>query len=354
MERIKLRPSAASRWMACPASVHLSVGIPDSPSGEAAQIGTAIHALAETCWQTEDDPRNYIDKLVEGIRITEQNAEFAQLHLDTIKRLEKDLGRVLVEQHGTVLNTMDIELAGTCDVVGYSVKDSIIEIVDLKTGRNYVDADSPQLKIYALAMMKALGDFQTIRLTIVQPQVGANRTHEMSLYDLHSWRDNELMPRIADISEMNAYPTPSRDACKYCPAKLHCPALREKAYELPIVPTKELSADEIATWLEQGELVEAFYEELKKVATKRLEDGAAVPGWNLVPKRAIRKWKADIDTIGIRDLPIATHLLYKNELITPAQAEKLLSKADKHLLDDLTEKVSSGLTLARVSESSDI
>lgn len=351
MERIKLRPSAASRWMACPASVHLSVGIPDSPSGEAAQIGTAIHALAELCWQTEDDPKNYIDKLVEGIRITEQNAEFAQLHLDTIKRLEKDLGRVLVEQHGTVLDTMQIQLAGTCDVVGYSVKESIIEIADLKTGRNYVDADSAQLKIYALAMMKSLGDFQTIRLTIVQPQVGVNRTHEMSLYDLLQWRDNELMTAVNSIATMNAYPIPSRDACKYCPAKLHCPALREKAYELPLAPTKELSESEIATWLEQGELVEMFYEELKKVATKRLEGGAAVPGWNLVPKRAIRKWKEGAD---LTELPLAYEQLYKEEKITPAQAEKLLGKADKHLLDDLTEKVSSGLTLARVSESSDI
>jgi len=351
MERIKLRPSAASRWMACPASVHLSVGIPESPSGEAAQTGTAIHALAELCWQTEDDPKNYIDKLVEGIRITEQNAEFAQLHLDTIKRLEKDLGRVLVEQHGTVLDTMQLQLAGTCDVVGYSVKDSIIEIVDLKTGRNFVSADSAQLKIYALAMMKALGDFQTIRLTIVQPQVGANRTHEMSLYDLFQWRDNELMKAVNSIATMNAYPTPSRDACKYCPAKLHCPALREKAYELPLAPTKELTDSEIATWLEQGELVEAFYEELKKVATKRLEDGAAVPGWNLVPKRAIRKWK---EGALIAELPIANHKLYKSEPITPAQAEKLLSKDDRHLLDDLTEKVSSGLTLAKMLESSDI
>jgi hypothetical protein len=351
MERIKLRPSAASRWMACPASVHLSVGIPESPSGEAAQIGTAIHALAETCWQTEDDPKNSIDKLVEGIRITEQNAEFAQLHLDTIKRLETDLGRVLVEQHGTVLDTMQLQLAGTCDVVGYSVKDSIIEIVDLKTGRNYVDADSAQLKIYALAMMKALGDFQTIRLTIVQPQVGANRTHEMSLYDLLQWRDNELMKAVNDIATMNAYPTPSRDACKYCPAKLHCPAIKEKAAAVPIKPTKELSETEIAYWLEQADLVEGFYEELRSHATLRLAGGTTVPGWHLVPKRAIRKWKADID---ISDLPIENAKLYKSEPITPAQAEKLLSKADKHLLDDLTERVSSGLTLAKMVESATV
>jgi hypothetical protein len=200
-------------------------------------------------------------------------------------------------------------------------------------------------------MMKALGDFQTIRLTIVQPQVGANRTHEMSLYDLLQWRDNELMTAVNSIATMNAYPIPSRDACKYCPAKLHCPALREKAYELPLAPTKELSESEIAIWLEQGELVEAFYEELKKVATKRLEGGAAVPGWKLVPKRAIRKWVEGAD---LTALPLDYEQLYKEEKITPAQAEKLLGKADKHLLDDLTEKVSSGLTLAKVLESSDI
>lgn len=351
MERIKLRPSAASRWMACPASVHLSVGIPDSPSGEAAQIGTAIHALAETCWQTEDDPKNYIGKLVENITITEQNAEFAQLHLDTIQRLEKDLGRVLVEQHGTLINTMQIHLAGTCDVVGYSVKDSIIEIVDLKTGRNYVDADSAQLKIYALAMMQTLGDFQTIRLTIVQPQVGENRTHEMTLAELHEWRNKELMTAIGAISYMNAYPTPSRDACKYCPAKLQCPALQEKAASVPIKVTKELTEDEIAYWLEQADLVEGFYEELRIHATMRLAGGTTVPGWHLVPKRAIRKWKEGID---IRKLPIRTELLYTSNLITPAQAEKLLSKDTRPMLDGMTEKVSSGLTLAKMLESSDI
>jgi Protein of unknown function (DUF2800) len=351
MERIKLRPSAASRWMACPASVHLSVGIPESPSGEAAQIGTAIHSLAETCWQTEDDPKNYIGKLIEGICITEENAEFAQLHLDTITRLEKELGRVLVEQHGTVLDTMQISLSGTCDVVGYSVKDSIIEIVDLKTGRNYVDADSAQLKIYALAMMRTLGEFKTIRLTIVQPQVGANRTHVMTLEELSEWSNKELANAIVKISTMNAYPTPSKDACKYCPAKLHCPALKDIATAVPVKPTKELTEDEIAYYLEQADLVEGFYEELRKHATQRLEGGAVVPGWQLVPKRAIRKWKAEID---ISDLPIETAKLYKSEPITPAQAEKLLSKEDKHLLDDLTEKVSSGLTLAKMVESATI
>jgi hypothetical protein len=351
MERIKLRPSASARWIACPASVRLSEGIPDSPSGEAAQKGTAIHSLAEICWLSGDVPVNHVGSIVEGITITQENADFAQLHLDTIKELEANYDNVIVEENLSILDTMKANCRGTADVVAWDNEGNCLEIADLKTGRGYVDADSSQMKLYALGAIKLMGDFQRIKLTIVQPQTGANRTHEMLLADLLAWESDVVMPAIEKAFNPDSYPTPSNTACKYCPAKLVCPALREKAYELPLAPTKELSESEIATWLEQGELVEAFYEELKKVATKRLENGAAVPGWNLVPKRAIRKWKADID---ISDLPIETAKLYKSEPITPAQAEKLLSKDDRHLLDDLTEKVSSGLTLAKMLESSDI
>ena len=42
----KFSPSAASRWLACPASIRLSDGI-ESSAGAAAQLGTEIHAQAE-------------------------------------------------------------------------------------------------------------------------------------------------------------------------------------------------------------------------------------------------------------------------------------------------------------------
>jgi hypothetical protein len=350
MERIKLRPSAAARWIACPASVRLSEGIPDSPSGEAAQIGTAIHSLAEICWLSGDVPANHVGSIVEGITITQENAEFAQLHLDTIKELEANYDNVTVEEHLSIIHILKGDCEGTADVLAWDNEGECLEIADLKTGRLFVDADSSQMKLYALGAIKLLGDFKRIKLTIVQPQTGANRTHEMLLRDLLDWVADVVMPAIEKAYNPDTYPTPSTNACKYCPAKLHCPALKAMAASPP-VPVKELSADEISEWLAQGELVEAFYEELKKVATKRLEGGAAVPGWNLVPKRAIRKWRKDVV---IASLPVDIELLYTHEPITPAQAEKLLSKADKHLLDDLTEKVSSGLTLAKMLESSDI
>jgi hypothetical protein len=303
------------------------------------------------CWLAGDVPVNHIGSIVEGITITQKNAEFAQLHLDTIKELEANYDNVSVEELLSILDTMKANCQGTADVMAWDDDGARLEIVDLKTGRNYVDANSSQMKLYALGAIKLMGDFQQIKLTIVQPQTGANRTHEMSLADLLAWEKDVVMPAIEKAFNPDSYPTPSRDACKYCPAKLHCPALKEKAAAVPIKVTKELTEDEIAYWLDQADLVEGFYEELRKYATIQLVMGSTVPGWNLVPKRAIRKWKDGID---VEVLPIDYDLIYKREPITPAQAEKLLSKDDRHLLNDLTERVSSGLTLAKMAESSAI
>jgi len=79
-----------------------------------------------------------------------------------------------------------------------------------------------------------------------------------------------------------------------------------------------------------------------------MESGAVIDGWQLAPKRALRSWT---DESGV-----VTHLLarglnidqiVKQELITPAAAEKLLTKEQRLGLDELTSRISSGLTLAR-------
>ena len=59
-----LSPSSASRWMACPASVRLSEGIPNTSSIFAAE-GTACHELAALCLQQEMDPTTFIDEWVD-------------------------------------------------------------------------------------------------------------------------------------------------------------------------------------------------------------------------------------------------------------------------------------------------
>src|SRR5690606_41993378 len=70
--------------------------------------------------------------------------------------------------------------------------DDVLEIVDLKYGKGVqVDAEgNPQLRLYALGAYNEFGalyDFQTVRMTIVQPRLDHVSTEELSLDELLAW-----------------------------------------------------------------------------------------------------------------------------------------------------------------------
>lgn len=348
-QQIILRPSAASRWIACPASVRLSEGVPYEPAGEAAQIGTAIHALAEKCFATGEAADAYLGKSVEGITMTQENVDFAQAHLDHITGLQAELGAVKVEQHVTVFDTPAVKLGGTADVIGFG--NGILEIADLKTGRGYVDADSDQMKIYALGTLAKIKSkpVETVRLSIIQPHSGPTRTHTMTVDELIQWRNETLIPAIMETSNKDAQPKPSTDACRYCPAKVICPA-QTKALELiPVkLDVKTLAPEVVSDLLARADMVEDFIAALRKHATKVLEDGGVLSGWQLSPKRATRKWIDEAAAVvALEAAGIEHSKLMLTEIISPAVAEKLLGKDKKHVLEDITKKESSGLTLAK-------
>jgi hypothetical protein len=346
--KITLRASASSRWIACPASARLSEGVPFEPSGEAAQIGTAIHALAEKCFGTGERADAYLGKSVEGITMTQENVEFAQAHIDHITNLKSELGAVKVEQYVTVFDTPAVKLGGTADVIGFG--NGILEIADLKTGRGYVDADSEQMKIYALGTLaKIKKPVETVRLSIIQPHSGDTRTHTITVKELYQWHKDVLLPAIKEAVEDNAQPNPSTNACRYCPAKVICPA-QSKALEL--IPTKldvkTLAPEVVSDLLARADMVEDFIAALRKHATKVLEDGGVLSGWQLSPKRATRKWIDEAAAVvALEAAGIEHSKLMLTEIISPAVAEKLLGKEKKHVLEDITKKESSGLTLAK-------
>jgi hypothetical protein len=109
-----------------------------------------------------------------------------------------------------------------------------------------------------------------------------------------------------------------------------------------------MTEDELAAMLAKVEAVEDYIKALRKYATERIEGGAIVRGWQMQPKRALRKWKDEAEAAEVlMSYGISRDLLYVTSLISPSEASKLLSKEDKALLDDITKKESSGLTLAR-------
>ena len=371
-KQLNLRASASSRWIACPASARLSAKMPYVESGEAAKIGTAIHALAEHCYLGNEFPKNFVGKVFEQIMLTKENCDFAQQHLEAIMFIEDELcPSVLlnVEYPLPYKETPAYKCGGTADVIGVSTHNRKLIIADLKTGRGYVDADSEQLKIYALAALENIGrwtldkktgtkanacfglyqDIDTIELWIIQPHHGETRKHTMTTQELVDWEHYVLTPAIENALNPAYPPVPSDSACQYCPAKTICPAQQQIVEVVSNAPPIEvLSEQQISVLLTQFDMVEDYIKAVRDHALKRMESGAVIDGWQLTPKRALRSWTKELDVVpALLACGLTIDQIVKQELITPAQAEKLLPKDLKQSIEPLTSRISSGLTLAR-------
>lgn len=105
---------------------------------------------------------------------------------------------------------------------------------------------------------------------------------------------------------------------------------------------------ELAALLDKLEIIEPYIAAVRTLAHERLEAGAALPGWKLVPKRATRKWKdEDVAWRIIVDRATDPAAFQQTRIASPAQAEKAGGKKfyAEHLAP-LVEAVSSGTTLA--------
>ena len=354
-KQLSLRASAASRWIACPASARLSALMPYVEGGEAAKIGTAIHKLAEICHKDESDPMTFVGKAIEGIILTEENCDFAKQYLDAIFNIYNEHEwhcEGLVEEFLPYQETPDVKVGGTADFIGICRSWRKLIIADLKTGRGYVDADNEQLKLYALAALegqKLYQDIDTIELIIIQPHHGEVRKHSMTTQELVDWEHYVLIPAIENALNPLFQPVPSDSACQYCNARTICPAQANLAEVVATAPPVEMLTEaQISVLLTKFDMVEGYIKAVREHALKRMESGSVIDGWQLQPKRALRSWTDESE--------IVTHLLarglnidqiVKQEIITPAAAEKLLTKDQKPNLEALTSRISSGLTLAR-------
>ena len=354
-KQLNLRASASSRWIACPASARLSAKMPYVEGGEAAKIGTAIHALAEHCYLDDLDPMTFVGKEFEGITMTEENCDFAKQHTDAIFAIYKEFEWHCdgsIEEFLPYQDTPAYKCGGTADFIAISTSWRKLIIADLKTGRGYVDAESDQLKLYALAALESKNlyqDIDTVELWIIQPHHGEVRKHTMTTQELVDWEHYVLSPAIENALNPAFPPVPSDSACQYCPAKTICPAQQQIVEVVSNAPPIEvLTEQQISVLLTQFDMVEDYIKAVRDHALKRMESGSVIAGWQLSPKKALRTWTKESEVV--------THLLarglnidqiVKQELISPAQAEKLLTKEQRLGLEALTSRISSGLTLAR-------
>jgi hypothetical protein len=135
--------------------------------------------------------------------------------------------------------------------------------------------------------------------------------------------------------------------CRWCPAKPTCPLVTGEVQRALRASVKALDARGMGEWLAKADLLEDWIEELRARALTMLDEGANVPGYKLVAKRATRKWEDESKAAAaLQALGLQESELYERELKTPAQVEKLLKKQKQTMPNDLIVSVSSGNTLA--------
>ncbi len=217
---------------------------------------------------------------------------------------------------------------------------------------------------YGLGAILALekehpGEFQinSVRLTVVQPRInhpkGMVRSVEISYEDLIAFTV-ELLASACAATEPDA-PRKAGSWCKWCRAAGVCPEKAKDALavaqaefgEVPDPPAPNtLSPEELRWTLDHLPALEEWTKQVRSYATETMEAGDAVPGYKLVDKRAIRKWRDE--ALLLQWAEENSHgdatMYAEPKLRSPAQLEKKIKK--KNVPPELYHSVSSGVTMA--------
>lgn len=291
-EHSPLGASSAERWMRCPGSVTLINAIKsaegyqeDDPDYR--RDGTQAHALAAHC-------------LEGGIDAWEADAEqFPELTADMMGAVQEylDFVRSIAGQREVEVRVhlpdFHPQFFGTLDCVVFG-DDGTLHIVDYKHGVGVVvDAEeNPQLKYYGFGKVGPGGpgkwrDDMPAKLTIVQPRAfhpdGSIRTWETTVGEIRRWAEDELKPAMEATADLDYLAL--GEHCRFCPAKLACPAYDGLA-------KKALQGSTQITYAEAQRL-KMLIKAIEERDFNRLVAGEAPEdvGAKLVKKRANRTWK---------------------------------------------------------------
>lgn len=369
-----LSASSAERWLVCPGSVRLSNGIEDRETSLYAAEGTAAHYILSKLLTGNPDLGAFEGvALVENIEVPITQELLGAVY-DTLKWIysQRMPGDVVKSEQSitSAVRDLDPDFGGTADVLVLRKSAGLIWVIDYKHGAGvYVPVqNNAQLKYYALgALLSTPGDYGQVRVSIAQPRIecdeGRFRSWDFSAFDLL-----DFATQISHAAKRTRAPDAELvpgDHCKatWCPARRICPALAAKQnalveFGVP-VQGQDYDAAALGRALDDMPLVEARIKALREFAYQEALRGVQIPGYKLVNKTPIRKWKDPEAAAKI--FAGRPELFTKPELVSPTQAQKILGKEEYRELcgpidhepareGDLVHKVSSGTVLVPESD----
>lgn len=333
--------STAKRVLACPGSVALCATMPPRPNSIFADKGTLLHEVIVRALEGETD----------FVGATYANETFSpdmmvnkiQPALALLDEVDPSQGMDYVTEAAVTFGSYIPGAFGTVDLLARRGDTAIV--LDWKFGDGVlVEAEeNEQLMFYAAAAMRTPGTkwaFEgaaEIECVIIQPPFIKRWTTTSK----HIRAFERALKRAVTAAAQPDAVLAIGSHCRWCAAKPVCPQITGAVERAVKTQLLSLDTEALGAALKTAEVLEGWIGDLRSLATRMLEGATPVPGWKLVAKRATRRWidenKAitDMEYLGIEPRKV--------EIISPAQAEKLLQRK---LPDGLTVSVSSGNTLA--------
>ena len=343
--------STAKRVINCPGSVALVAQMPPKPSSVYADTGTLLHnVIADVLGGKVIEVQDFLGAVHADVTLDQDMIDNKLLPaLAALNEIDPD--RQMEFETEMVVGFGDLlpGVFGSADVVG-RIGDTAY-IVDWKFGDGVaVDVEeNPQLMFYAAAAMRtpaaqwAFEGATKVELVIVQPPYvkrWETTPRRIQLFE------KELMQAVKVAQRPDA-PLAQGDWCRWCAAKAICPIMTGAADRALVSALKSVDVASVSDHLKMADQLEGWIKEVRALAMQTLEAGLPVPGYKLVPKRALRQWMDEGKALdAMCDLGLDVKELTETKLLSPAQAEKVLKKHKLALPADHVVAVSSGNTLA--------
>jgi hypothetical protein len=345
--------STAKRVINCPGSVALVNTIPQGgKSSSYADEGTLLHDTIADILDGKGTPESYLGRKHNDAVLTQDLIDDKlSVALTALDDIGPDAEMEYAVESRVGFGDLLPDVFGSTDFLGRAGDRAVVLDWKFGSGVAVEVEENSQLLFYAAAAMRTpetqwVFDGATeIEMVIVQPP---SVKRWVTTPERVAAFEAELV-RAVKIALKPDAPLASGDHCKWCAAKPVCPLMTGAVDRIVKAKLDALPAEQIAHYLEQIPAVESFLKDLQQLAHRMIEDGKAVPGWKLVPKRATRKWIDDTATVAafLESNGIEPYI---QKLPTITDVEKVLKKAKVELPAALAPAVSSGSTLAPESD----
>ena len=342
-----LSPSSAKRWINCPPSARINAEAPQAETVYTRE-GTLAHSVCELKarkhFLTGIGPKKYAAQMArfKADELWQDEMDgFTDDYLGALKDIAAEYKAppyVALEQRVDFseyvpdgFGTADCIMIGAVD----GVEGDVLHVVDFKYGKGVeVEAENnPQMMLYAVGALieyALIYDVQTVRMTIVQPRIKREPdTWESSSADLWSWANGVVYPAAQQaIAGEGDYA--EGEWCRFCAIRGSCraraaanTAIEDFGFRQP----PELTDEEVARALEQGQRLKAWLSDLEEYALGACLQGRELPGWKAVEGRSVRAWTdQDGAFTAAKAAGVPEEMLYERKPVTLAALEKIMGK----------------------------